>query len=97
MQSFPLVTGYISELKDLLFSLPDAAMSFITERETALVPENLTSQFKDRANRQEAIDSWKARQKAITNLFPSGNTIKLLLQRGHYLKKQCPSITMKCC
>ena len=94
---FSILMRIYVEKGNLLFSLPDAAMSFITERETALVPENLTSQFKDRANRQEAIDSWKARQKAITNLFPSGNTIKLLLQRGHYLKKQCPSITMKCC
>eukprot|EP00795_Rhopilema_esculentum_P011975 gene11975-2557_t len=37
--------------------------------------------FKDKANRKEAIDSWKARQKAITNLFPPAEKQNLLAEQ----------------
>ena len=53
--------------------MPKDRMSSVMEREAELIPDTVTSQCQDRATRQEAINTWETRQRAITTLFSSGN------------------------
>lgn len=53
--------------------MPKATLSSVMETEAALIPDTLTSQFQDRATRQEAVNTWEMRQRATTTYFPSGN------------------------
>eukprot|EP00795_Rhopilema_esculentum_P011139 gene11139-20023_t len=73
--------GYVSDLRQLLFSMPKDRMSSVMEREAELIPDTLTSQFQDRATRQEAINTWDTRQRAITTLFPSAEEQDILAEQ----------------
>ena len=67
--------------------MPKDTMSSVMEREAALIPDSLTSQFQDRATRQEAVNTWEMRQRATTTLFPSGNLHIHLFQMNFQFKE----------
>lgn len=71
--------------------MPKDRLSSVMEREAALIPDTLTSQFQDRVTRQEAVNTWEKRQSATTALFPSGNLNyfewSFNLKNSHILKK----------
>lgn len=66
----------MSEIKKLLFSLPVQTMSSVMARYNEKVPEPLNRQFPERLSKDKAIESQKGRERARTELLPSG---KLLL------------------
>lgn len=66
----------MSEIKKLLFSLPVQTMSSVMARYNEKVPEPLNRQFPERLSKDKAIESQKVRERARTELLPSG---KLLL------------------
>lgn len=66
----------MSEIKKLLFSLPVQTMSSVMARYNEKGPEPLNRQFPERLSKDKATESQKGRERARTELLPSG---KLLL------------------
>ena len=72
-----VVPGYVQEIKELLFTMTSekdmSQLKAVFEKYNENIPEPLTSQFPDRANKEEAVKPFVERmQKETTKLYPSG-------------------------
>lgn len=65
------VTGYVSEIQKLLFSMPVETMSSVMARYNAKLSEPLNRQLPKRLSRDEAIEHQKGRKRARTELIRS--------------------------
>eukprot|EP00112_Aurelia_sp_Birch-Aquarium-sp1_P017200 Seg397.14 transcript_id=Seg397.14/GoldUCD/mRNA.D3Y31 product="hypothetical protein" protein_id=Seg397.14/GoldUCD/D3Y31 len=64
--------GYVQKLRTLLFSTPLEILRDSMRRQEETVPDSLTSQFTERADRSTAIEMWQSRKMKTTSLFPTG-------------------------
>lgn len=71
-----LISGYVDEMKKLLFSLSSSVMKEKFTEYSSKAPTSLASQFPDRVGRTEAVEAYNKRIKQNTNtqLFPTGNS-----------------------
>ena len=72
-----VVPGYVQEIKELLFTMTSekdmSQLKAVFEKYNEDIPEPLTSQFPDQANKEEAVKRFNERtQKENTKLYPSG-------------------------
>ena len=63
----------MDDIRKVVFSVPLDTLTSITRRYKQKVPEPLSSQFPNRAGREEAIKRKEARKKSRTELFPPGS------------------------
>ena len=69
--------GYVQAIREELFSVTTKSQlqsyKIVAERYKTKVPPSLSSQFKERVTKPEAVNKYKERQKrASTHLYPSG-------------------------
>lgn len=69
--------GYVQAIREELFSVTSKSelqsYKIVAERYKTKVPPSLSSQFKERVNKPEAVNKYRERQKrASTHLYPSG-------------------------
>ena len=69
LKCFYLISGYVDEMKTLLFSLSKAVMkaTYATK-----APQSLTSQFPDRISKPQALKTYEKQKQKSTQLFPPG-------------------------
>lgn len=77
----PPTYEYADELKNLMFNLPKNTLKETFDRYSAKAPDSLTSQFPNRASKDEAVTSHRERQNISTKLFPSAEEQDTLLKR----------------
>lgn len=67
------LSGYVDEIKRLLFSIDKSQMHTMSTKYGDLVPPPLNTQFLDRLSKEEAVkrNNHKQKREKIT-LFPSG-------------------------
>lgn len=67
--------GYVQEIKEQLFNTSREELKTVVDKYTAKIPPSLSSQFKDRVKKADAVESYKNRQKREnTQLYPAGTT-----------------------
>ena len=64
--------GYVSSIKDELFSMTKEEQKKVKDKYKDKVPEPLTSQFLHKTPKNEAIKSYRERKAKTAELFPSG-------------------------
>ena len=69
--------GYVQAIREELFSVTTKSQlqsyKIVAERYKTKVPPSLSSQFKERVTKPEAVNKYRERQKrASTHLYPSG-------------------------
>ena len=64
--------GYVDDLKELLFSMPKAAMAQVTAKYKAKTPQPLNTQFEDRLPKAEAVKHHDKRNLKEAVLYPQG-------------------------
>ena len=70
--SIILFSGYVQELKEILFTKPMDEMHIIYQNVREKVPASLTSHFEDRMEKCDAVASKKSRDEMKRNImFPS--------------------------
>ena len=72
LKCFYLISGYVDEMKTLLFSLSKAVMKVAYARYATKAPQSLTSQFPDRISKPQAVKTYEKQKQKSTQLFPPG-------------------------
>ncbi|XP_068711881.1 uncharacterized protein [Montipora foliosa] len=72
----PPTYGYVQAIREELFNVTSKSQlqsyKIVAERYEAKIPPSLSSQFKERVNKPEAVNKYRERQKrASTHLYPS--------------------------
>ena len=67
--------GYVQEIKGQLFNTSRVELKSVVDKYTAKIPPSLSSQFRDRVKKADAVESYRKRQKReTTQLYPAGTT-----------------------
>ena len=66
--------GYVDDLKELLFSMPKAAMAQVTAKYKAKTTQPLNTQFQDRLPKAQAVKYHEKRNLKETVLYPQDKT-----------------------
>ena len=68
-----VLIDYVQEIKGKLFNT--SRLELVVDKYSAKVPPSLSSQFKDRMKKADAVESYKKRQKRqATQLYPAVET-----------------------
>lgn len=68
------LSGYVDEMRNLLFSLSRTAMAAISTKYKAMVPEPLNRQFPERVDKKTAVEQHLKRKNTETSLYPPGSS-----------------------
>ena len=67
-----LFSGYVDEMRNLLFSLSKTALKAVSKKYKSMVPEPLNRQFPERVDKATAVQRHLKRKNAETPLYPQG-------------------------
>lgn len=68
-------SGYVTEMKKLLFSVTKSALDKTYLKYAAKAPEPLTAQFTERSSKEQAVEAYRKRKDCAIQLFPTGTLI----------------------
>ena len=70
-----VLIDYVQEIKGKLFNTLRLELKNVVDKYSTKVPPSLSSQFKDRMKKADAVESYRKRQKReATQLYPAGKT-----------------------
>lgn len=74
-------SGYVDDLKQLLFTLPLESLKEVNDRYKEKTPAPLNTQFEDRVTKEEAIKRHNSRKQMENILYPQGRKNSILTQK----------------